>query len=312
MMTYEPELLVTAGSVAEVELMLQAGANAVFVGEQQYGMRLPGEMTLERIEESMRTVRDHQAKLYVAVNNIFHNERLDGLSTYLQRLEQIGVDAIAFGDPAVLMTARTAAPHLKLHWNAEMTSTNYITAQYWQKRGSSRFVVARELNMDQVVEMKHKLPDMEVQIQVHGMTNIYHSKRHLLQHYLRHIDKEEQVNEVGMERKLFLIERERQDEKFPLYEDSNGTHIMSSDDVCILEDLKQLLDARIDSFKVEGLLKSAAYNETVVRVYREAIDAYIADPDSYRFKEEWMERIRAVQDPERELSFGFFYKEQMY
>ncbi|MCY9512901.1 peptidase U32 family protein [Paenibacillus apiarius] len=311
-MTYEPELLVTAGSVAEVELMLQAGANAVFVGEQQYGMRLPGEMTLERIEESMRTVRDHQAKLYVAVNNIFHNERLDGLSTYLQRLEQIGVDAIAFGDPAVLMTARTAAPHLKLHWNAEMTSTNYITAQYWQKRGSSRFVVARELNMDQVVEMKHKLPDMEVQIQVHGMTNIYHSKRHLLQHYLRHIDKEEQVNEVGMERKLFLIERERQDEKFPLYEDSNGTHIMSSDDVCILEDLKQLLDARIDSFKVEGLLKSAAYNETVVRVYREAIDAYIADPDSYRFKEEWMERIRAVQDPERELSFGFFYKEQMY
>lgn len=312
MMTYEPELLVTAGSVAEVELMLQAGANAVFVGEQQYGMRLPGEMTLERIEESMRAVRDHQAKLYVAVNNIFHNERLDGLSTYLQRLEQIGVDAIAFGDPAVLMTARTAAPHLKLHWNAEMTSTNYITAQYWQKRGSSRFVVARELNMDQVVEMKHKLPDMEVQIQVHGMTNIYHSKRHLLQHYLRHIDKEEQVNEVGMERKLFLIERERQDEKFPLYEDSNGTHIMSSDDVCILEDLKQLLDARIDSFKVEGLLKSAAYNETVVRVYREAIDAYIADPDSYRFKEEWMERIRAVQDPERELSFGFFYKEQMY
>lgn len=292
--------------------MLQAGANAVFVGEQQYGMRLPGEMTLERIEESMRAVRDHQAKLYVAVNNIFHNERLDGLSTYLQRLEQIGVDAIAFGDPAVLMTARTAAPHLKLHWNAEMTSTNYITAQYWQKRGSSRFVVARELNMDQVVEMKHKLPDMEVQIQVHGMTNIYHSKRHLLQHYLRHIDKEEQVNEVGMERKLFLIERERQDEKFPLYEDSNGTHIMSSDDVCILEDLKQLLDARIDSFKVEGLLKSAAYNETVVRVYREAIDAYIADPDSYRFKEEWMERIRAVQDPERELSFGFFYKEQMY
>ncbi|MBN3525738.1 peptidase U32 family protein [Paenibacillus apiarius] len=311
-MTYEPELLVTAGSVAEVELMLQAGANAVFVGEQQYGMRLPGEMTLERIKESMRAVRDHQAKLYVAVNNIFHNERLDGLSTYLQRLEQIGVDAIAFGDPAVLMTARTAAPHLKLHWNAEMTSTNYITAQYWQKRGSSRFVVARELNMDQVVEMKHKLPDMEVQIQVHGMTNIYHSKRHLLQHYLRHIDKEEQVNEVGMERKLFLIERERQDEKFPLYEDSNGTHIMSSDDVCILEDLKQLLDARIDSFKVEGLLKSAAYNETVVRVYREAIDAYIADPDSYRFKEEWMERIRAVQDPERELSFGFFYKEQMY
>ncbi|WP_026011275.1 peptidase U32 family protein [Paenibacillus sp. OSY-SE] len=311
-MTYEPELLVTAGSVAEVERMLQAGANAVFVGEQRYGMRLPGEMTLEHIEESMNAVRDHQAKLYVAVNNILHNERLDGLSAYLQRLGQIGVDAIVFGDPAVLMTARTAAPNLNLHWNAEMTSTNYITAKYWKKRGSSRFVVARELNMEQVVEMKQKLPDMEVQIQVHGMTNIYHSKRHLLQHYFRHIDKEEQVNEVGMERKLFLIERERQDEKFPLYEDSNGTHIMSSDDVCIIEDFKHLLDARIDSFKVEGLLKPTVYNETVVQVYREAIDTYVADPDNYRFQEEWIERIRAVQDPERELSFGFFYKEQMY
>ncbi|MDT8977230.1 peptidase U32 family protein [Paenibacillus sp. chi10] len=311
-MTYQPELLVTAGSVEELERLLQAGANAVLVGEEKYSMRMPGEMTIADIEASLPIVRSHNAKLYVAVNNIMHNEHLTDLSTYLKRLEELGVDAIAYGDPAVIMVARTAAPTLRLQWNAEMTSTNYRTAQYWQKRGASRIVAARELNLEQVVEMKQQLPDMEVQVQIHGMTNIYHSKRHLVHHYMRHLGKEEGTYEVGMEQKLFLVERERQDEKFPMYEDANGTHIMSSDDMCFIEDLKLLLDAHIDSFKIEGILKSISYNETVVGVYREAIDSYIADPEGYSMKEEWLERIRAVQDPERELSFGFFYKEQMY
>lgn len=311
-MTYQPELLVTAGSVEELERLLQAGANAVLVGEVKYSVRMPGEMTIADIQASLPIVRSHNAKLYVAVNNIMHNEHLTDLSDYLKQLKDLGVDAIAYGDPAVLMVAKTAAPSLRLQWNAEMTSTNYRTAQYWQKRGASRIVAARELNLEQVVEMKHQLPDMEVQVQIHGMTNIYHSKRHLVHHYMHHLGKEEGTYEVGMDQKLFLVERERQDEKFPMYEDANGTHIMSSDDICFIEDFKSLLDARIDSFKIEGILKSIAYNETVVRVYREAIDAYIADPEGYVTKDEWMDRIRAVQDPERELSFGFFYKEQMY
>ncbi len=312
MMTTKPELLITAGSLEEVERFLKAGATAVIVGESIYGMRMPGQMTLADIELAMPIVRKYHAKLYVAVNNILHNDALKDLPAYLTAIERIGVDAVIYGDPAVLMTIRSSAPSLKLHWNAEMTSTNYATARYWQKRGSSRIVLARELNMEQVLEMKQYLPDMEVEVQVHGMTNIYHSKRHLVQHYLRHTGQEEETAKVGRDRKLFLIEQERQEEKFPVYEDENGTHIMSSDDMCILEDLKLLLDAGLDSFKIEGLFKSAAYNEEVIRVYREAIDAYAADPSGYAFRPEWMERIRLVQDPERELSFGFFYKEQMY
>ncbi|UHA74297.1 peptidase U32 family protein [Paenibacillus sp. 481] len=311
-MTYQPELLVTAGSVAEVERMLEAGASAVIVGEQKYGMRLPGDVTLADIALCIPIVRKYGAKLYVSANNILHNDVLNDLPAYLQQLEALGVDAVIFGDPAILMSVRQAAPSLKLHWNAEMTSTNYMTARYWQKRGSKRIVAARELNMEEIQEMKRQLPDMEVEVQIHGMTNIYHSKRNLVQHYFHHIGDDEQANNVGLDRKMFLIEQERQDEKYPLYEDINGTHIMSSDDVCIIEDFKFLLDARIDSFKIEGLLKSTTYNEMVVRVYREAIDAYVANPEQYEFKEEWLERIRSVQDPERELSFGFFYKEQMY
>lgn len=311
-MSKKPELLVTAGSITEVQRLLEAGASAVLVGEPKYGLRLPGAMTVELIEEAMPIVREHHAKLYVAVNQLFHNDTMKELPNYLTQLERVGVDAIVYGDPAILMIAKDSAPNTKLFWNAEMTSTNYVTARYWQKRGASRMVLARELNMEQVQEMKRELPDMEVEVQVHGMTNIYHSKRHLLQHYMRHIGKEARLEEVGIERKLFLIEQERQDEKYPVYEDEHGTYVMSSDDVCIIEDLKLLLEAGLDSFKIETLLKPLHYNETVVRVYREAIDRYAEDPQSYQFNEQWLERIREVQDPERELSFGFFYKEQMY
>ena len=311
-MAQKPELLIGAGSIEEIKRYIAAGADAVIVGDPVYGMRLPGAMNLNQIEEALQTAHSLNAKLYVAVNNILHNEALNDLPDYLQELARIGVDAIVYGDPAVLMTAKQAAPGTKLFWNAEMTSTNYATARYWQKRGASRVVAARELNMDELLEMKKNLPDMEVEVQVHGMTNIYHSKRHLLQHYMRHTSQEAEVSHVGKERKLFLVESERQDERFPIYEDQNGTYIMSSDDMCILEDLHLLMAGGIDSFKVEGLFKPLVYNETVLRIYREAIDAYAADPSAYKFKEEWMDQIRQLQDPERELTFGFFYKEQVY
>lgn len=311
-MTKKPELLVSAGSLEEVERFITAGATAVIVGESRFGMRMPGEMKPEQIVQALAFAHAHDAKVYVAVNHIFHNEALNDLSSYLQEMERIGVDAIVYGDPAVLMLVKQAAPNTKLHWNAEMTSTNYATAQYWHKRGASRIVTARELNMDELVEMKGHLPDMEVEVQVHGMTNIYHSKRHLLQHYMTHLGQEQEKSDLGQARKLFLIEEERQDERFPIYEDESGTHIMSSEDICIIEDLHTLMAAGIDSFKVEGFYKPLAYNEVVVRCYREAIDAYAADPEGYQFNEEWLERIRKVQDPERELTFGFFYKEQVY
>ncbi|MNI60667.1 putative protease YhbU precursor [compost metagenome] len=144
------------------------------------------------------------------------------------------------------------------------------------------------------------------------MTNIYHSKRKLVASYMSHQGRPSDGGSLGKERGLFLIEAERPNEKFPIYEDENGTHIMSSDDICILEDLHFLLKAGVHSLKIEGLLKPVAYNAAVVKAYRHAIDLYAADPEGYAFQESWMDGIRALQDPERELSFGFFYKEQVY
>ncbi|WP_433946818.1 peptidase U32 family protein [Paenibacillus sp. SN-8-1] len=307
----KPELLAAAGSLQEVKEYIAAGANAVLIGEDKFGMRLPGSMTISEIGEAVRAAHADQAKVYVSVNNLISNEILDELPGYVQALASAGVDGVEFGDPAVLRAVQKYAPSLKLHWNAEMTSTNYATANYWGSKGAVRVLLARELSMDELTEMKPHL-QIEAEVQVHGMTNIYHSKRKLVQSYMTHQGRPVQGENLGLDRGLFLIEAERQDEKFPIYEDSNGTHIMSSDDICILEDLHILLGAGVDSLKIETILKPIGYNRTVIQIYRTAIDTYFEDPESYEFQESWMDRIREIQDPERELSFGFFYKEQVY
>lgn len=310
-MSNKPELLVPAGSLTEIKAYIEAGANAVLIGETKYGMRLPGDLSAADIAEAAQYCHSAGARVYVSINKLMHNDQLEDLRDYVKELAKAGIDGIQFGDPAVLQTVRELAPDLPLHWNAEMTSTNYSTANYWGTKGASRVVLARELNMDEITEMQPDLK-VEAEVQVHGMTNIYHSKRRLVCSYMTHQGRPVDGENLGKERGLFLIEAERPDEKFPIYEDDNGTHIMSSDDICILEDLHLLLASGVDSLKIETLLKPQAYNETVIRVYRKAIDTYHLDPENYEFNEDWMEEIRRIQDPERELSFGFFYKEQVY
>lgn len=311
-MSNKPELLVPAGSLAELQTYIEAGANAILVGDSIFGMRLPGDMTPNDIAEAVKFAHAHEAKVYVCASNLMTNERLKDLPSYIKALADAGVDAVQFGDPAVLQTVKELAPQIALHWNAEMTTTNYSTANYWGSKGASRVVLARELNMDEITGMYPGL-QLESEVQVHGMTNIYHSKRSLVRSYMTHQGRPVAEGEkLGKERGLFLIEAERPDEKFPIYEDASGTHIMSSDDICILEDFHILMASGVSSFKIETLLKPVSYNATVIRTYRKAIDTYSANPANYEFDEAWMEEIRQAQDPERELSFGFFYKEQVY
>ncbi|MEK3824931.1 peptidase U32 family protein [Paenibacillus sp. FSL K6-1558] len=309
-MSTKHELLVTAANVTEARALLQAGADALLIGDDRFGMRLPGNFSLEETAEVVAMATKHEARVIVSMNNLMSNELLKELPDYVQALGRIGVHAVEFNDPSVLAAIKEHAQHIHLHWNAEMTSTNYATANYWGTKGASRVVLARELNMDEITEMVPFLK-VEAQVQVHGMTNIYHSKRSLVQSYMAHQGRPVEGH-LGKERGLFLIEAERRDEKFPIYEDINGTHIMSSEDICILEDLHLMMEAGVHSFKVEGILKSLAYNEAVVRAYRKAIDLYEADAEAYAYDEEWLREVRELQDPERELSFGFFYKEQVY
>jgi len=314
----QAELLCTASSLEELRRLADAGADAFLVGEAAFAARMAGEFGIEAIREAVAAMKPRGIRIYAAVNNLIDNASLPRLSSYIRELEQAGVDAVVFGDPAVLMAVKSEAPRLALHWNTEMTSTNYATANYWGRRGATRVVLARELNMEQILAFKAHC-EIEVQVQVHGMTNIYHSKRSLVHSYLDHQEKSGREAELkgeggdsGQDRGLYLVETERPNERYPIYEDANGTHIMSADDICMLEGLNELLEGGVDAVKIEGILKPIAYNEAVVRAYRQAMDAYYADPAGYAFRDEWLEPIQALQDPHRELSFGFFYKEQVY
>lgn len=310
-MKYNPELLVTAGDTMQVTKLIEAGATAILVGEAKYASRLTGEFTLDMIADVIADVHKRGAKLYVSMNNMMDNKTVALLPEYLKKLVELKVDAVVYGDPSVLMAARVHAPNMKLHWNAEMTSTNYKTAEYWAKRGTSRYVTARELNMDEIIDTKQK-SDIELEVQVHGMTAIYHSKRHLLTSYENYQLNKTELKSIAGEKNLYLMEDDRPEERFPIYEDQYGTHVMSSDDICMLENLHELLEIKVDSFKIEGIFKSLDYNVAAVKAYRTVIDAYLADADNYTFNDAWLDEIKALQDPNRELSFGFFFKEQVY
>jgi putative protease len=306
----KPELLISAASVPDVERYFRAGADAVNIGNEQYALRMPGSFSLTEIQESVAIARRYQGKVYVSINALLHHEMLSGLEEYIQQLQAYGVDAIVFGDPAVLMAVRQVAPGMRLHWNTETTSTNYHTVNYWASKGASRAVLARELSLEDVIEIKRKT-SIEIQAQIHGMTCIFHSKRELVSNFLRYKGMATPSETVGMDRGLFLKEEKRQEQKYPIFEDVHGTHIMSAEDICMLEHLHAFLQAGIDSLKIEGILKSVEYNETVVSIYRTAIDHLLDHPED-PIDPKWIEEIRKIQPANRPYGTCFYFKEQIY
>jgi U32 family peptidase len=307
----KPELLVTPTSVNDIPLLMEAGADAFVIGEQRYGLRLAGEFNREDVRKAIKAAHENGKKVYVSMNAIFHNEKLDELGDYLQFLQECQVDAVIFGDPAVLMIAREVAPNIPLHWNTETTATNWFTCNYWGKRGAKRAVLAREINMDAIVEIKENA-EVEIEVQVHGMTAMFQSKRSLLGNYFKFQGKEMEIENRAEQRNMILHDKERAN-KYPIFEDENGTHIMSPNDICIIDELTELFEAGVDSFKIDGILHSSEYIIAVTKLYREAIDLYFEDPDQYEDKKgELLEKIEDIQPAHRPLDTGFFFKETVY
>jgi len=305
------ELLVTPKSVVHLEQLIDAGADAFLVGEQQFGLRLAGEFTIEDIEISVSLAHVAQKKVYVAMNALYHNDRVDLLRPYMEKLAAIGVDGITFGDPAVVMIKREAGLDIPLHWNTEMTATNWFTANYWGKRGANRAVLARELSMDEIIEIKVNA-EVAVEVQVHGMTCMFQSKRSLLGNYFLYQDKAMEVENRSNNKNMFLHDKERNN-TYPIYEDANGTHIFSPNDMCIIDELSDMLEAGIDSFKIDGVLQEPTYVTNVTKLYRRAIDAYMQSPEQYNnIKNDLLLEIEEMQPELRPLDTGFFFKETVY
>ncbi|MDG5786480.1 U32 family peptidase [Evansella sp. AB-P1] len=307
----KPELLVTPTCLEDIKPLIDAGATAFIIGEETFGLRLAGEFDRTAVQKTVELSHEHGVKVYIAVNAIFHNDLLPKLPEYINFLHEIGVDSIVFGDPAVLMNVREVAPSMKLHWNTETTATNWYTANYWGRKGAKRAVLAREINMDSIIEIKEQA-EVEIEVQVHGMTCMFQSKRTLIGNYMEFQGKDLKVEGRSKDRTLFLHDPER-DSKYPIWEDANGTHIMSPKDICIIDELEDMIDAGVDSFKIDGILKSSDYIVKVTSLYREAIDLYVEDPDKYsELKDDFVEKIKAIQPPNRDLDTGFFFKESVY
>ncbi|MFL6559103.1 MAG: peptidase U32 family protein, partial [Bacillus sp. (in: firmicutes)] len=291
--------------------LCDAGADAFVVGEQRFGLRLAGEFNREDIQKTIDLAHSKGKKVYVAMNAIFHNEKIDELGDYIQFVSAAKADAIIFGDPAVLMTVREIAPDMKLHWSTETTGTNWFTCNYWGEKGAKRAVLAREINMDAIIETKENA-EVEIEVQVHGMSCMFQSKRSLLGNYYEYQGKVLEIENRKMEKNMFLHDKEREN-KYPIFEDENGTHIMSPNDICIIDELQEMLEAGVDSFKIDGILKSSEYILAVTKAYREAIDLFSEDPDVYDDKkDELLAAIEEIQPANRSLDTGFFFKETVY
>lgn len=306
-----PELLITPTGVEDIEPLIEAGADAFVIGEQRYGLRLAGEFSRSDVKQSIEIAHKHNKKVYVAMNAIFHNDLVDELNDYIAFVRDAGADAIIFGDPAVLMAAREVAPDMKLHWNTETTATNWFTCNYWGEKGAKRAVLAREINMDAIVEMKEHAK-VELEVQVHGMTCMFQSRRTLIGNYFEYQGKALNVENRQQNKNMFLHDEERNN-KYPIFEDFNGTHIMSPNDICIIDELQEMIEAGIDSFKIDGILKDQQYLVAVTKLYRKAIDTCVEDEGKYEdIKSDLLKEIEAIQPKNRPLDTGFFFKETVY
>lgn len=306
-----PELLVTPLTTDDILPLIEAGADAFVVGEQKYGLRLAGEFSREDVKKAIELAHSKGKKVYVAMNAIFHNEKVEDLKDYFQFVNEAHADAVIFGDPAVLMTAKEVAPEMKLHWSTETTGTNWYSCNYWGRKGAKRAVLAREINMDAIVETKEHA-EVEIEVQVHGMTCMFQSKRSLLGNYFEYQGKVMEIENRKAQKNMFLHDKDRAN-KYPIFEDENGTHIMSPNDVCIIDELQEMLDAGVDSFKIDGILKSSEYILEATKAYRQAIDYYLEDPELYEDKkDELFAHLEEIQPPNRALDTGFFFKETVY
>ncbi|WP_090759435.1 peptidase U32 family protein [Bacillus sp. OK048] len=305
------ELIVTPVSIDDISPLAAAGADAFVIGEQRYGLRLAGEFNKDQVKQAIELAHGLGKKVYVAINAIFHNEKIAELSDYIKFVQEANADAIIFGDPAVLMTAREVAPNMKLHWSTETLGTNWFSCNYWGKKGAKRSVLAREINMDSIVEIKENA-EVEIEVQVHGMSCMFQSKRSLLGNYYEYQGKVMEIENRKIEKNMFLHDKEREN-KYPIFEDENGTHIMSPNDICMIDELQEMLEAGVDSFKIDGILKSSEYLLEVTKVYRKAIDLFFEDPDLYEDKKyDLLVSIEEIQPPNRKLDTGFFFKETVY
>ncbi len=299
------ELLAPAGNMEKLKIAVLYGADAVYFAGPAYGLRaFAPNFTWSELSEAVSFCHQHGVKAYVTVNIFAHNQDLQELPNYLTHLQQSGVDAIIVSDPGVLSVVQEVTPDLEIHLSTQANTTNKLAARFWQQAGVKRIVLARELTGTEVQEIAEANPGLELEIFVHGAMCMAYSGRCLLSKFLTGRDANKGECAQVCRWNFALMEEKRPGEYFPVEQDQQGTYILNSQDLCLLEYLPQLVEAGVSSFKIEGRMKSAYYVAVVTKVWREAIDAYLANPAEFQVKPEWLEEL--VKVSHRPYTTGFW------
>ena len=296
-----PELLIPASSLEVLKTAVIFGADAVYIGGEAFGLRAKAKnFSMEDMKEGIQFAHAHEVRVYVTANILAHNGDLSGVEAYFQELKAIGPDALIISDPGVFTIAKRICPEIEIH-------TNYATYRFWHELGAKRVVSARELSMKEIKEIRANIPDdLEIETFVHGAMCISYSGRCLLSNYFTGRDANQGACTHPCRWKYAVMEESRPGEYLPVYENERGTYIFNSKDLCMIGHIPDLIDAGIDSFKIEGRMKTALYVATVARTYRKAIDDYLKDPALYEKNMPWyLDQISNCTY--RQFTTGFFY-----
>jgi U32 family peptidase len=322
----KPELLAPAGNLEKLKFAIHYGADAVYIGGQQYGLRSNADnFSFEEMREGVEFAKKYGAKVFVATNIYAHNEDVEGIENYLRNLHAAGISAIIAADPIIVDTARRVVPELEVHLSTQQSTINWQAVQYWKEEGLPRVVLGREASFEEIEEIK-KHVDIEIEAFIHGAMCSSFSGRCVLSNHFTDRDSNRggccqscrwkyDLFEDTREHTWISEEEAAEDRvlqqfklgttQIPLFKEEDNAFTMGSKDLCMISHIPDLIDVGVDSFKIEGRMKSIHYVATVVNAYRRAIDAYMADPEHYELKPEWVDEINKAAN--RPLNTGFFY-----
>ena len=306
----KPELLIPAGGLETLKVAVDYGADAVYIGGQRFGLRAKADnFSKEDMIEAVRYTHEHGVKLYVTTNIYAHNEDVEKAKAYFEELRDISVDAVLISDPGLFSIAREVLKdsNTEIHISTQANNTNYMTYKFWRDMGATRVVAARELSLNEIRTIRDNIPeDLEIEAFMHGAMCISYSGRCLLSNYFTGRDANRGACTHPCRWKYAVMEEHRPGEYLPVEEDERGTYIFNSKDLCMIDKIPDLINAGIDSFKVEGRMKTNLYVAVTARTYREAIDDYYTDPKLYESKiEHYKQEISACTM--RDFTRGFYY-----
>ena len=302
------ELLIPASNLEVLRTAVMFGADAVYIGGEAFGLRAKAKnFTLQDMKEGIAFAHERGVKVYVTANILAHNYDLEGAEKYFRELKEIKPDALIIADPGMFALAKEICPEMELHISTQANNTNYLTYKFWYGQGAKRVVSARELSLREIAEIREKIPeDMEIESFVHGAMCMSYSGRCLLSNYMTGRDANHGACTHPCRWKYSVVEESRPGEYFPVYENERGTYIFNSKDLCMIEYIPDLLQAGIDSLKIEGRMKTALYVATVARTYRKAIDDYLESEEKYRANMEWY-KSEIGKCTYRQFTTGFYF-----